>query len=40
MADLNAIKDLVVCSFKGTTPDPTEFSTKRKSFKGNPCSCF
>ena len=27
MADLNAIKDLVVCSFKGTTPDPTEFST-------------
>ena len=28
MADLNAIKDLVVCSFKGTTPDPTEFSTK------------
>lgn len=26
MADLNAIKDLVVCSFKGISPDPTEFS--------------
>lgn len=28
MADLNAIKDLVVHSFYGTNPDPTKFSAK------------
>jgi len=26
MADLKAIKDLVVCSFYGRTPDPTKYS--------------
>ena len=26
MADIKAIKDLVVCAFKGTSPDPTKFS--------------
>ena len=28
MADIQAIKDLVVCAFRGTTPDPTKFSEK------------
>ncbi len=26
MADIKAIKDLVVCAFRGTSPDPTKFS--------------
>ena len=26
MADIKAIKDLVVCAFLGTSPDPTKFS--------------
>ena len=28
MADIKAIKDLVVHSFYGTSPDPTKFSNK------------
>lgn len=28
MADIKAIKDLVVCAFRGTSPDPTKFSTQ------------
>lgn len=27
MTDIKAIKDLVVCAFRGTSPDPTKFST-------------
>lgn len=28
MADIKAIKDLVVCAFRGTTPDPTNYSVE------------
>lgn len=28
MADIKAIKDLVVCAFRGTSPDPTKFSNE------------